>query len=101
MALGQLLLGVAAAFLVVSSLPEMIDCVQDKYPQHVEQVIDISSGIYTTSIGIAMLTAPLFGSYMTELMGFRYTCDCLAIFCLFYSILYFVVCDGKNSFKYK
>ena len=59
----------------------------------------MSSGIFNGVLGIGMICGPLFGSYITELYGFRVQCDCVALISLLFGLIYFQFGDGLNGFK--
>jgi hypothetical protein len=52
MGVGQALHGLIDPFLLVPSLPEMIDSVIDKYPHDEHLVNDLSSGVFNCFLGI-------------------------------------------------
>ena len=71
MALGQMLHGILLPFIMVPSLPEMIDSVSPFYDESAfTQINDLSSGIFTMFIGIGQVIAPIIGSYINERYGF-------------------------------
>ena len=98
MALGQALHGVVDPFILVPSLPEMIDSVIDKYPDDEILVNDLSSAIFNCFLGIGQISGPLYGSLMTEYFNFRLTSDYVAILCLFFAVVYFTFCRGPAAF---
>lgn len=100
MGFGQIFLGIVTPFILVPSLPEMIESVIHQHPEKEFLVNDLSSGIFNCFLGIGQIIAPLYGSLMTEYYGFRLTADILALMMLSYSILYFFLGDGINGFKY-
>jgi hypothetical protein len=76
----------------------MIECSLPLYPGQEAQVNDLASGLFNTFLGIGQVLGPLYGSFMTRTYGFKYCCDSVALICLVYSILYYTICDGYNSF---
>jgi len=99
MGIGQLLHGLVDPFIIVPSLPEMIDAVVPLYPNDEFLVNDLSSGIFNCFLGIGQIVGPLYGSLMTQRFGFRYATDYVAIFCFFFSIFYFFFGDGYRGFR--
>ncbi len=52
MAVGQALHGIVDPFLLVPSLPEMLESVIEKYPDQENTINDLSSAIFNTFLGI-------------------------------------------------
>jgi hypothetical protein len=52
MAIGQMLHGLVDPFLLIPSLPEMIDAALDKYPEDEFTVNDLSSAMFNSFLGI-------------------------------------------------
>ena len=52
MAVGQFLIGVVSPFLLVPSLPEMIESALIRFPDQESQVNDLSSGIFNSFLGL-------------------------------------------------
>lgn len=44
--------GIVDPFILIPSLPEMIDAALDKYPDHEYEVNDLSSAIFNSFLGI-------------------------------------------------
>ena len=42
-------------------------------------------------LGIGQIMGPIYGSWATEKIGFRQTCDTVALICLIFAIVYIVV----------
>lgn len=100
LSLGQILRGCIDPFILVPSLPEMIETALPLYPAYCEsQINDISSGLFNMFLGLGQILGPLFGAQMTENYGFQTCCDYVAIICLVFALLYYVTCDGKEAFK--
>jgi hypothetical protein len=63
MAVGQAAHGLIDPFILVPSLPEMIESVLPLYPESAEpRINDLSSGIFNMFLGIGQVCGPLFGS---------------------------------------
>ena len=50
-------------------------------------------------LGIGQVAGPLFGSICNKHLGFRMTCDLVAIMSLLFSMSYYVFADGAKAFK--
>ena len=59
----------------------------------------MSAAIYNCFLGIGYLVAPLYGTSVAELLGFRLTMDILAFFDLAFAIAYFSLAGGIGAFK--
>lgn len=100
LSLGQVFRGIIDPFILVPSLPEMIETALPLYPASCEsQINDISSGLFNMFLGLGQILGPMFGALITEKHGFQTCCDYVAIICLVFSVLYYVVCDGHGAFK--
>ena len=63
LAVGQVLRGLIDPFILVPSLPEMIETVIPLYPESCEsQINDISSGLFNMFLGLGQIIGPLFGA---------------------------------------
>lgn len=71
MAIGHFIMGMFTPFFQVSSLPEMINVAKSKYPNNQDEASDISSGVFNSMLGFGQMIAPLYGSYATDVFGFR------------------------------
>ena len=100
MIIGQALHGLIDPFILIPSLPEMIESVLPLYPESAEtQINDISSGIFNMFLGIGQIIGPLYGSIVTAEYGFRYCCDLVSIICLVFAISYYVLADGQEAIQ--
>lgn len=100
MGVGQALVGIFTATMLIPGLPEMIESIKPKFPRSQErQVNDYSSGIFNSFLGIGQMLAPMYGSTVTEAVGFRKTADIVAIICFVFGIIYFLCGDGVEAFK--
>lgn len=94
MCVGQFTLGIFTIFFQVTSLPEMINDVVRKYPDRKFEASDISSGVFNAMLGMGQMLSPIYGSYMTEVYGFRICADSVGALLIIYAIIYFLLCIG-------
>lgn len=96
--LGQALRGVVDPFILIPSLPEMIESVLPHYPEELGPAInDLASGMFNMFLGLGQVMGPILGTYLCDAFGFRMCCDVVALVCLAYSLLYYVICDGTEA----
>lgn len=57
--------GLVDPFVLIPSLPEMIEAAVQKYPDHEYKINDLSAGVFNCFLGIGQVTGPLYGSFMT------------------------------------
>ena len=50
-------------------------------------------------MGFGQVLAPGYGAFVTEAVGFRMTCDIVALVCFFFGIAYFALAGGMTAFK--
>ena len=100
MGIGQTITGILTAFMMIPGLPEMVESSIPLYPPSQErEVNNLSSGIYNSFLGFGQVIAPTYGALTSEAVGFRMTCDIVAILCIFFAIIYFISAEGWNAFK--
>ena len=100
MILGQAFHGLLDPFILIPTLPEMIESVLPHYPESAEhQINDLSSGIFNMFLGIGQVIGPLYGSYVTGLHGFRYCSDLVSIICLAFAVMYYIFGEGAKAFQ--
>lgn len=103
MGVGYAMMGFFDTFMLVYALPEMIDQVEKKHPNmsnlQKAKMADLSSGLLTAFFGIGTVAAPLYGAYGGVLVGYRFTCDGMAIICLVVGVSYYAFAQGKKSFS--
>lgn len=99
MGTGYACMGFFDTFMLVYCLPEMIDSIEQKHPRmneiHKSKMADLSSGLLTAFFGIGTVAAPIYGAHAGSLVGYRYTCDGMAIMCLIVGVLYMILADGR------
>ena len=104
--LGYCINGVAQGFIYIPLIPEIIESVYHK-ERIVEgenewvdmQINDNASGLYGTFYSIGQIVAPILGGALYDALGFRLTCDILALTCLGYAIIFFFLNVGFTVFK--
>ena len=99
MGIGQALVGVFTAFMMIPGLPEMVESTIPLFPGQEREVNDLSSGIFNSFLGFGQVVAPAYGSFVTEAVGFRKTADIVAIMCFIFAFLYFVIAGGPEAFR--
>ena len=99
MGIGQALIGIFTAFMMIPGLPEMVESTIPLYPGQEREINDLSSGIYNSFLGFGQVIAPAYGSFVTEAIGFRMTADIVAILCLVFAISYFFLAGGLAAFR--
>lgn len=99
MILGQAFHGLLDPFILIPTLPEMIESVLPYYPESADaQINDLSSGIFNMFLGIGQVIGPLFGSYVTSHYGFRYCSDLVSVIRLVFAIMYYMFGEGTKAF---
>ena len=76
---------------MITWLPVMIDDVCKEYPRRKNEVSDISSGVFTLMLSLGQTFAPIYGSNMVNVIGFRWWADLVAYLLIFYSIVYLFI----------
>lgn len=99
MGIGQALVGVFTAFMMIPGLPEMVESTIPLYPNQEREVNNLSAGVYNSFLGFGQVVAPAFGAIVTEAVGFRMTADIVALVCFLFSIIYFAVAGGPEAFR--
>jgi MFS family permease len=99
MGIGQALVGVFTAFMMIPGLPEMVESTIPLYPGQERRVNNLSAGIYNSFLGFGQVIAPAYGAFFTEAIGFRWTADIVAIICFVFGGAYFALAGGPNAFS--
>lgn len=104
--IGWGLIGVAQAFIYIPIMPEIIESMQVKYKivtgenEYIDHKLnDKASGIYTTFYSLGEILAPNVGSILYSYIGYRRTCEVLALTALIYALVYFILNVGLNVFE--
>jgi len=98
MGIGQALVGIFVAVMLIPGLPEMSDSVLPFYPGQEREVNDLTAGIFNSFLGLGQVLAPTYGSFMAETVGFRLTVDIVAIIFVCFGLVYFVLAEGPKVF---
>lgn len=84
------LMGISASLIVVPLLPELIDAVKEKEHIPESQLLnDKASAVYNTSQAVGSIIGPILGGFLQELVGFRSTCDIMALGAAAFTVVYF------------
>ena len=97
--LGQIAHGIVDPFLLIPSLPEMLESVLPLYPGQETQVNNLSSALFNSFLGLGQVLGPTFGALVTQKYGFQACCDCVSVISLIFAILYYTFGDGYSAFK--
>jgi len=99
---GNVLLGISYAIMLVPMIPEIIDAVKDKEQVNkddevtIRKISDLASGLFMCFNAVGNFLAPIIGGFIRERIGFRSTCDILALSSLIYGVIYL----GVNTVPY-
>ena len=88
---GQFLNGAFANFFLITWLPVMINVAVNAFPKQKMEVTDTSSGVFTFMLGLGQTIGPIYGSNVTDAVGFRWCADTIAYILLAYSIVYLII----------
>ena len=80
------------------ALIEMINVGKARYPEWEELTSAMSAAAYNSMMGISYLVAPIYGTGVEKVIGFRMTMDSLALIDLIFLILYLTVGKGYSGF---
>ena len=89
MSIGNFFHGIFTTYFLIIPLPLMIEAVVSRYPKQKYESSDISSGVFNSMLGLGQMVAPLYGSYMTDYCGFRFTSDTVGVMLIVYSLSYY------------
>jgi MFS family permease len=106
---GLALIGVSAGFAFIPIFPEIMESVMEKegLEEETDELCDKVSGIYGTFYSFGSVLAPIIGGALGDEIGYRRTCDVVAIATLIFCIFFFVFnakeeingCKSKKSQK--
>ena len=89
---GISLLGVSVSLIFVPLLSEIIDAVLEKEGLGENNAVnDKASAVFNAAYATGCIVGPIVGGYLNDAVGFRNTCDIMAIAsCSFATIFFFV-----------
>ena len=88
---GLFVSGITSAFVVVPAIPEMLYEVEENYPESQrDKVNDLTASIFNIGFNLGEIIGPTLGNALYEALGWKTTCDIIALSMLLYSLLYFV-----------
>jgi MFS family permease len=93
MGIGWCLLGISLATFLIPILPELVESSLPYFPGQEKQVNTMCSGLFNSFMGIGQFISPLYGSIVTDRIGFRLTTDFAAVIGFVFFIIYFVFAD--------
>jgi len=100
MGFGMAITGIFNPIGVIEGLPEMVESAMPKYDKSVKRrVNNLSSGIFNGMLGFGQIVAPAYGSFISGKLGFRWTCDIVAIVTMIFGFLYLIIGNGCQAFK--
>ena len=99
MGIGQGMIGIFLAIMIVPGLPEMVESMLPLYPGQEREVNETSSGIFNAFLGLGQVCAPAYGSSMMLSHGFRTTTDIVAVAAVIYAVIYFIFGGGSEAFS--
>ena len=87
--------------IAIPALPEMLESIDGKFLEsEKEKAGNYSAGIFNMGLGLGQVFGPLFGASMYDAVGFRNMEDCTCLILVSFSILYFIMADGREAFKW-
>ena len=99
MGIGQFFVGVTLAIQLIPGLPEMVECALEHYPTQERDVKNMSSAMYNSLLGVGQVIAPLYGSSLTQLVGFKHTTELSAALDFVFAVLFFIFAGGATAFS--
>jgi MFS family permease len=99
MGLGQACQGFADALILVFILPEMIEVLERQHKglseKQKSRLADFSSGLLNSFLGVGQLVGPIYASVASHNVGYRLTCDGVALMALALGVLYLVAARSR------
>jgi MFS family permease len=97
--IGWGLLGISLATFLVPILPEIVEASLPHFPGQDKQVKNMCSGLFNSFLGIGQFISPLYGSIVSDRVGFRLTTDIAAIIGFTFFIIYFAFADVRRALQ--
>jgi MFS family permease len=93
-------MGFGAGMIIIPVLPEMIESIEEKYPEMDENALhNIISGLFIAFQGVGETAGPMAGSLFVELYGFRKAMDIIGLTVFAFMILFLITCGGFSMLK--
>jgi MFS family permease len=90
MIIGVALQGIAVAFIFVPLLSEIIESVKEKENIPENMILnDKASAIFNSAYSLGGIIGPLVGGLLETFLGFRTTCDIMALVAVSFAFIYF------------
>ena len=83
----------------VSQIPLMLDQSEKMFPIEMRKASDLCSSIYIINHCSGTLSGPIYGGYMNYLVGYRTSCDILAIILISYSLIFYIFTKNYDENK--
>jgi MFS family permease len=99
MGIGWCILGISLATFLIPILPEMVESSLAHFPGQEKQVNSMCSGLFNSFMGIGQFISPLYGSIVSDRIGFRLTTDFAAVIGFIFFIIYFVLADVRQALR--
>jgi predicted MFS family arabinose efflux permease len=104
MCIGLAFLGIASPFLCIPVVPSIIRIAEERNKNILRdhgsnKLMDLSAGIYTTSINLGFWITPLISSALCENYGYHITTDFMAILCLISGISFYMMTVYKDKYE--
>ncbi|CAI2369700.1 unnamed protein product [Moneuplotes crassus] len=101
MAIGQAVIGAITIFCIIGALTIMIQDSETAFPAHKAYVNYLSSGVFNFSLQFGQTLAPIYGSYMTEMIGLRNVCTTVGVLMIAYGCIFYIFCITLDNNKSK
>ena len=85
--------------MMIPGLPEMVESTIPEFPGQERDINNLSSGLYNSFLGFGQVLAPIYGSFVTDAVGFRKTADIAAMICFAFALAYFILAGGVEAFR--
>jgi MFS family permease len=99
---GNVMLGISYAIMLVPMIAEIIEAVKEKEQVNsddevsIGKISDLASGLFGCFNAFGNFCAPIIGGFISEKVGFRSTCDIIALSSIIYGLIYL----GVNTVPY-
>lgn len=101
MIVGLFLSGCFLGSIAIPALPEMLEAIEGKFNENEsEKAGNYTAAIFNMGLGLGQVIGPLFGASVYDAIGFRNLEDLTCLLCMGFAILYFIMADGREAFKW-